>query len=204
MPLADYIDSFFPPSPGASPGASPDPPPGYLAQHPLFDQIPSLKADICPPPLLTDAPSDTSAPPPCERVPASAPIVSAWFGPGGTVSPLHNDPYHNLLCQVVGSKYVRLYDAAETASVYPRSGSLCNNSHVDIDAPTPAEHPRFAGAPCWQAVLAPGEMLYIPRHAWHYVRSLQTSFSTSFWFGAKMALVRCQHGSAEGDFKAVY
>lgn len=69
----------------------------YLAQHQLFDQIPALRRDIMTPDycsLLLDDESDTSV------------ATNAWFGPAGTVSPLHNDPFHNLLAQVVGSKRV--------------------------------------------------------------------------------------------------
>ena len=130
---------------------------------------------------------DLDAPHECEV--QRDPIVSAWFGPSGTVSPLHTDPYHNLLAQVVGHKYVRLFDARHTRRLYPRDGALCNNSHVDLDNPRPEAQPLVAGTPSHQCVLAPGECLYIPRHVWHYVRSLETSMSVSFWWGARMALV---------------
>ena len=54
--------------------------------------------------------------------------------------------------------------------------------------------------PFHQCVLGPGELLYIPRHAWHYVRSLETSFSVSFWWGAKMGL----RTRADGGVEPVY
>ena len=72
---------------------------------------------------------------------------------------------------------------------------------VDVDAPNAQSFPLFAATPCWQAVLGPGECLYIPRHAWHYVRSLEPSFSVSFWWGAKMGLVR---GPGADDYHAAY
>jgi lysine-specific demethylase 8 len=72
----------------------------YLAQHCLFDQIPELMQDIdipeycyCLPTsesLLTSIHDETDV------------VTQIWFGPIGTYSPLHHDPYHNLLAQVVG------------------------------------------------------------------------------------------------------
>ena len=43
-------------------------------------------------------------------------------------------------------------------------------------------HPRFVGTPFTEALLGPGDMLFIPKSHWHYVRSLTTSVSINFWF----------------------
>lgn len=64
---------------------------GYLAQHNLFEQITELKEDICIPEycgLSSDYDNSTE------------PDINAWFGPKGTVSPLHYDPKNNILAQV--------------------------------------------------------------------------------------------------------
>ncbi|KAJ9508008.1 hypothetical protein QJQ45_021342 [Haematococcus lacustris] len=112
--------------------------------------------------------------------------VNAWFGPAGTVTPLHTDPHHNLLCQVVGRKYVRLYHPSLTPALYPfTEGITTNSSQVELDAPaeeTAALFPLFPSAPFLDCLLLPGQMLYIPPGWWHYVKSLTTSFSVSFWW----------------------
>jgi hypothetical protein len=126
-------------------------PTGYLAQHDLFAQIPSLRADISIPDYCYCEPAPS---PHLTHIKPVAkleePLLNAWFGPAGTISPLHTDPYHNILAQVVGYKYVRLYAPAETHRLYPRSTDesgvdMSNTSLVDLDEAM-ALYPEVS---CW-------------------------------------------------------
>ena len=112
------------------------------------------------------------------------PAINAWLGPAGTLSPLHHDPDHNLLAQVVGSKYVRLYSPEQTERLYPRTDAVhrVSSQIVDPDAHDAARFPRFGGAPYADVVLNAGEVLYIPPRWWHFVEARETSFSVSFWW----------------------
>ena len=145
---------------------------GYLAQHELFEQISELRDDIIIPDYCCLSSSDD------DKV-----LINAWFGPEGTVSPLHHDPYHNLLVQVVGEKLIRLYDRQETDNLYPHNSPLLDNtSQVDVEHCDHEKFPNFADAPYFECILKEGEMLYIPPKWWHYVRSKSISFSVSFWW----------------------
>jgi len=177
---------------------------GYLAQHDLFAQIPSLREDIAIPDYCF-----TSPPPPHRSSPLAEkhsklaqldePLLNAWFGPAGTISPLHTDPYHNILAQVVGRKYVRLYAPKESEKLYARGVEdrgvdMGNTSALDIGVlagwdgseegkmEAQERFPLFRKAEFVDCILEEGECLYIPVGWWHYVRSLSVSFSVSFWF----------------------
>ncbi|XP_045398789.1 bifunctional peptidase and arginyl-hydroxylase JMJD5 isoform X2 [Lemur catta] len=109
--------------------------------------------------------------------------INAWFGPQGTVSPLHQDPQQNFLAQVLGRKYVRLYSPQESEALYPHDTHLLDNtSQVDVENPDVEKFPKFTEAPFQSCVLSPGEILFIPVKYWHYVRALDLSFSVSFWW----------------------
>ncbi|GMQ00711.1 hypothetical protein CsSME_00047679 [Camellia sinensis var. sinensis] len=144
--------------------------PTYLAQHPLFDQIQELRKDI----LIPDY---------CFAGGGELRSLNAWFGPAGTVTPLHHDPHHNILAQVVGKKYVRLYPASLSEELYPHKETmLSNSSQVDLDSIDVNEFPKVQDLEFMDCILEEGEMLYIPPKWWHYVRSLTKSFSVSFWW----------------------
>ena len=144
MPLARFLDAHVA-SCGAPPDASAR---GYLAQHALFEQVPTLRADIRTPDYCSLGGGELHA-------------VNAWLGPAGTVTPLHHDPHHNLLAQAVGIKYVRLYAPAAggPGALYPHASGHCtNSSRVDVCAPDHEAFPRFAGAPYTDVELHAGEV----------------------------------------------
>ncbi|XP_059628854.1 lysine-specific demethylase JMJ30 [Cornus florida] len=151
--------------------------PTYLAQHQLFDQIEDLRKDIVIPDYCFVGGGELRS-------------LNAWFGPVGTVTPLHHDPHHNILAQVVGKKYIRLYPASLSEELYPHAESmLSNSSQVNLDKIDEKEFPEVQDLEFLDCILQEGEMLYIPPKWWHYVRSLTTSFSVSFWWSDNNSLI---------------
>jgi len=147
---------------------------GYLAQHSLFDQIPSLASDAPLPDYAFVGPTHSDV----------ARLV--WIGPRGTVSPLHTDPYDNVFAQIVGQKYVRLYSTSEDSRLYPFPELLTNTSQVASDITQGAvvdreRFPLFEGATYLEGVVEAGDILYIPKLWWHFVKSLTRSISISHW-----------------------
>jgi lysine-specific demethylase 8 len=141
----------------------------YLAQHPLLDQIPALYQDV-----------ERN---PCGVKPTN---VNIWMGSGGTRTPLHYDSYDNLLVQLVGSKYVRLYSSEDTPKLYGSTnrsyGLQGNMSDVDCEMEDFDKHPLVKDCNYQEVLLLPGDCLFIPSRHWHYVRSLSTSISINYWF----------------------
>ena len=123
----------------------------YLAQHDLLAQIPEL-ADACsstPSCVGLDHKADGGDESKNENAVAAA-MRRVWLGPAGTVTPLHRDPYHNALCQVWGTKLVRMYRASDSPRMYPFPGGfLRNTSMAGLTSGTPGaglfSHTRLRG-----------------------------------------------------------
>lgn len=142
----------------------------YLAQHDLFEQAPELAKDF-------------SVPEYCLLGSKENVDIKAWLGPKGTVSPLHQDPKHNILCQVFGSKKIVLASPIHSKNLYTYDGRFLNNtSSVDVENIDFKKHPLAKEVDFLTLTLQEGECLYIPVGWWHFVKSLTKSFSVSFWW----------------------
>ena len=166
----------------------------YLAQHQLVEQVPALAKDFSIPDYtaLSDDDDDDDEE---EEEDENGVVVQCWLGPPCTLTPLHFDTSHNLLAQVAGHKYVRLYAPDQTPRLYPMDGAMRNNSKVDLllqlHAPDDSSFPLAREAVFCDAVLAPGDLLFVPRGWWHFVQGVSVEggggggghcFSVSFWW----------------------
>jgi len=69
-----------------------------------------------------------------------------------------------------------------TAYSSSKRDSQGNFSAVDVEHADLARFPEFARATAFEAVIGPGDFVYIPAKCWHYVRALTPSISINFWF----------------------
>lgn len=145
----------------------------YLMQQSIGQSFPELSGDVRVPDLLGDEPA--------------APHL--WFGSANNVTPLHYDPLDNFFLQLHGRKRFTLFSPAHFEELYPFpvEARLSHISHVDVERPDLARHPRVAEVPRFEVTLDPGDMLFLPVFWWHHVRSLEVSISLNFWSAPALA-----------------
>lgn len=148
----------------------------YLAQYELFTRFPKLEDHVMPQPDVV-------------HLIGSSPSRSVFMGPTGTVSPLHTDPWENLLCQIVGSKYVALFPPSESANVYAsidssrsKTTNLPNDLTLLDETIIDEKFPMFRKALGCTVELLPGDCLFIPRQWFHFVKSHSPGISLAHFF----------------------
>jgi ribosomal protein L16 Arg81 hydroxylase len=100
-----------------------------------------------------------------------------WFGPAGTVTPLHHDIANIMFTQIVGRKRVTLISPLQSHLLYNEVGVF---SEVDPRDPDNERFPRFCQAEVTELVVGPGDALFIPVGFWHHVEALDLSISLTF------------------------
>ena len=111
------------------------------------------------------------------------------IGMAGNMTPAHYDEQHNFFCQVEGHKRCILFhpDQFECLYPYPVSHPCDRQSQVDFERPDYDRFPKFKNVKGVEAIVAPGEVLYIPMYWWHHIESMQSGLTTTsitFWYRA--------------------
>lgn len=144
----------------------------YLVPHHcLSNQIPELLQDFASATMLVG-----------EQIPVR---VNIWMKSGGARTPLQLDSCNNLLVQIVGANYIRLYCHEESQKLYvinkdtdglfPRAVSALNCELEDFES-----HPLARDANYQEVLLLSGDSIFIPSNTWFYVRSLSTSINVNY------------------------
>ena len=159
--FGDFVNSLV-----QTNGQSPADRVAYLSIFNIFDAFPDLASDVDFS-LLTNLKLRSR--------------IKGWIGPQGTVTGYHIDWADNIFAQIQGRKLIKLIAPADSPCMYPSSkfdpGALL--SQVNADAHDFSRFPLYLKARPRYVILEPGEMLFIPRGWWHYVRSLDPSISVN-------------------------
>ena len=169
VPLGTALDTL------ASLAEEPQPPAIALQAMNVLDVMPSFLGDNTMP--LLDS--------------GIAPRV--WMGNRSMIA-THFDNYHNIACVVSGSRRFTVFPPEQVSNLY--IGPLLKTpggspiSVVDLREPDYARFPKFRQAleSAQEAVLTPGDAIYIPILWWHGVESLDPlNVLVNYWWSDAIA-----------------
>ncbi|CAL3963789.1 unnamed protein product [Diplocarpon coronariae] len=174
----------------ASSALCPCPPSLYIAQAQLFDLPSALQADLPTPYLVIHA--------------GKGDVYDAniWMGIPPTYTPLHKDPNPNLFVQLASQKRVRLFrksigdaifrDVRERMGQAGLSDAIRGNEMMEgLESIYTKEavwsediNGRILGGEGLEAVVGPGDALFIPKGWWHSFMSVgsDVTASVNWWF----------------------
>jgi len=108
-----------------------------------------------------------------------------WMGTAGAHTPCHYDTYGcNLVAQVSGKKRWILYPPEDTPLLEPSRIPYEESSvysQINFQRWKETEVPDISGSHPHVVILYPGDVLFVPRHWWHYVHNVQLSISINTW-----------------------
>jgi hypothetical protein len=115
-----------------------------------------------------------------------------WMGGEGSHTPLHYDlDAPNLHACIAGQKRFLLFGPDQSPHLYPADIYEWTTvfSSVDFRAPDPARHPAIARARGVEAVLGPGDVLFLPGLWWHAAWCMTPCISLNGWWYGPEVLV---------------
>lgn len=163
------------------------PPALYIAQAQLIDLPPALRDDLPTPRLVLEAGK------------GDVYDSNVWLGIPPTYTPLHRDPNPNLFVQLASQKRVRLFSpdvgdeifrsVRQKLSGRETSASMSMRGEEMMQGPEntllrEAVWGRIAHRECFEAVVKPGDALFIPKKWWHSFVSKgeDVTASVNWWF----------------------
>jgi hypothetical protein len=113
--------------------------------------------------------------------------LNFWFSRGSTVSTLHYDMNHQIMCQIEGRKDWRFWDLRTELQHIPMWSGFYPKSYQSDDSPIDPldvdleKFPNFLRAKWFNTTLNPGECLLIPNQHWlHLVQSTPSERNMGF------------------------
>ncbi|XP_070535757.1 HSPB1-associated protein 1 homolog [Ptychodera flava] len=108
-----------------------------------------------------------------------------WIGSVGSHTPCHYDTYGcNLVAQIHGKKIWYMFPPIQTAMMYPTRIPYEESSvfsQVNVKNPDCRRFPKFRDCTPYNVTLEPGDVLFVPRHWWHYVECVTPAISVNSW-----------------------